>query len=143
MACNHNSTWPTQTDSELRCGAILTAQMGGNLTSLQVTISHLLQGEIHRVDLVACRKIVQCGTSGCTGNVSARCGGTWVPRCEAVCHVLDLRGDFSRATTSLWIVVKMHLLPYLDIPVGFLGVICRVNSRHSSGEDSVTEEYTE
>ena len=39
----------------------------------------------------------------------------------------------SRATTSLRpisTVVKMPLLPYLDVPVGFLDVVCRVNSRH-------------
>ena len=36
------------------------------------------------------------------------------------------------------IVVKMPLLPYLDVPVGFLGEICRMKSA-LSGEDTVGE----
>ena len=42
-------------------------------------------------------------------------------------------GRLSRAATSLCpisIVVKMPLLPHLDVPAGFLGVHCRVHSRH-------------
>ena len=53
---------------------------------------------------------------------------------------------FPRATTSLCpisIDVKMPLLPYLEVSVGFLGVICRVDSRHPVGEDTVTEECAE
>ena len=59
-------------------------------------------------------------------------GGTGIPSWKGDSHVQHLRDDFPalQRHSVRFRVVKMPLLPYLDVPVGFLGVTCRVNSRH-------------
>ena len=72
--CELQSLGLRQTDLELRCGPILTAQMEGNPPSLQLSISFFpagvigQTGEIHRMDPVACRPIVKCRKTGCAGS---------------------------------------------------------------------------
>ena len=138
----------TQTDPELRCGPISTIQMDGNPLSLQLVISPFplvwlaRTGEVHLMAGVACRPIIKCGTSVVHWILSARCGGTWVPRWEAASHVLDLWGEPTRHQAHPCPIhcppvefgeretaVKLPLQPCLDIPAGFLRATRRVNSR--------------
>ena len=126
----------SQTDPELRCGPILTTWMDG----WEPTESPVDQppfptsvvgqtGEIHRMDRVACRPIIKCRETGCAGSCtpSEVVHGYQAGKETVTCRICET------ATTSLFpisILVKMPLLPHLDVPAGFLGVNCRVNSRH-------------
>ena len=72
--CGRKSTMMTQTDPEIRCGPISTIQMDGNPPSLQVITSLFPQvlmaklAKVHNMAPDACRQIMKCGTSGCTGS---------------------------------------------------------------------------
>ena len=64
--------------------------------------------EAHRMEPIACRPTVKCGTTGCTRVLSDICGGTWVYSGE---------GASTRAG-------------FVGRPIGFLGTLCLVNSRN-------------
>ena len=95
-------------------------------------------GELHRMEPVALRPIIKCRQTGCAGScppsvvgygyqagketATCRICGTNFPRYNVI--LSDLVPEIGEVT-----VVIMLFQPRPDVPAGFLGVNCRVNSR--------------
>ena len=85
-------------------------------------------GEIHRMDPIACGPIIKCRKTGCPGScalavVEYGCTAGKEAATRRICGT-----TFPRYNVTLSTVVTNPLLPFLNVPAGFLGATCRVNS---------------
>ena len=158
MTCGRKSPFMTQTDPELRCGPILTTQMDGNPPSLQVIGSPFPQVLSARLAKYIARTLLLVAQSSSVERLVVRVRvrslwwnmGTLLGRSQPRAGLVEIRSCSPTSpcpiayppevTRRRETAVEMPLLPCLDVPAGFLELICLENSWHQVSDDTVMED---